>query len=225
MKKAFILLYFPIILFAQEASKTKKPWLIKLAPLAYLDIDNTLQFASEQMISPTWSIQEEFGYGNTQMSLSSNTYSNYKETYRARFEARHYKNYGYGEPIGNYWAFEGLFKQVNEEKSFTVGRECTNGWQCAYQETIDGIRAKQVLGGHVKFGRQIYIKSSGQNTRFVFDFYAGIGARNINIRNTSYEKRENDMFWEFRDYGFERRSGNYRSISGTMGLKIGYKLN
>jgi hypothetical protein len=224
MKKLLLLLFIPTFLNAQEAAK--KPVLIKFAPLSHIDFDNTIQLGSEQMLNKSWSIQEELGYGNIKMNVWGQDYyfeNKDKETYRAKLEVRKYKNYGYGMPIGNYWAIETFFKQVNKIDDVTIGRECSQTWNCAYQERIEGIRQKLVFGGHIKLGRQFYIKDSGQKTRFVLDFYMGVGLRYINIGNSNYDKRENDTIISNNGFtGFQRNVGSFGAISGAMGLKLGY---
>lgn len=196
-------------------------WVVKLAPLALFDIDNTIQFSLERLIGQHSAVQIELGYGGQGMNLwqssQNERYSN-RETWRGRAEWRYYFTKT-NQPRGRYVAVEGFYKQVNVRESGTVGVGCTNG-PCQYYQLFSSPLQKYVWGGHVKFGSQM--APIRDNNRLLLDVYVGLGFRR---RIVERFQPSGDSFY-YRSAGFslfDSFSGTpYTLISLSYGAKIGW---
>lgn len=168
--------------------------IIKLAPLSLLDQDATLQAGLEYRTGATTSVQAELGYGWKGLSLIEADLNRFAkaEVWRARSEVRFYngryrtnrrRNIAIKSnfPLGNYWAVEGLFKQINvlrqdnlysAEASSQTGSYVLIGTQ---QRPV----SRYVLGTHVKIGRQFafYDPLRRVFSRTLIDIYLGAGVR------------------------------------------------
>jgi len=210
---------------------------IKLAPLALVDQDATLQVGLEYRTGQRTSVQAEFGYGWKGLSLLEADLEDFEkaEVWRMRSEVRFYTNrYRTNRrkgiavkssfPLGNYWAIDGLAKQINiTKKDFE--------YQSIYSSTAPkfiGLMSisRYVLGTHIKIGRQFAFYDPHRRTfsRTLFDIYLGAGVRwaiNDVRRNSSSS------------IGMDCGCGPGRSFddtdeqwtpSLTAGLKVGFGL-
>ncbi|GAB3325901.1 hypothetical protein GCM10027299_24620 [Larkinella ripae] len=209
-------------------------WVIKVAPLALFDPDNTIQAGAERLLGgrrgrSRHAVQAEFGYGWKGMNLYPDRRDNYQkfETWRARAEWRRYsgryrssrKPHFAVPPIGRYFAIETFFKQLSILDETTIGRECENG-NCAYFERGTFPMYRTVWGMHAKFGRQ-YVFTMPSDNRFLLDFFVGLGFRNL----TPYRFTASaaDVF-QFTSSGFWRARYSGVIPSATLGIKLGYVL-
>ena len=210
-----------------QDSLQRKYFILKIAPLAMFDVDNTFQLATEHRLSGNrWTLSEEFGYGTGKANLWGNSFnstkSDFRENFRAKIEARRYKE----AFTGRYAAYELFYKQVNDRSSKSVGRECENG-SCNYFETVSYPINKYVIGLTAKLGYQIRIRNElKKNTNFVFDFYVGAGLRRIIINHHDTNQPGED----FRIYGnriFDNSGLGYSNARFNLphlalGIKLGY---
>ena len=199
-----------------------RPWVVKFAPLSLFDIDNTVQFGFERLVSQHSAVQLELGYGPQGMNLwqsSQNERYSDREIWRGRAEWRYYLDKT-NQPRGRYVALEGFYKQVNVRESGTVGVGCTTG-PCQYYQVFSSPLQKYVWGGHVKFGRQFALLA---NDRLLADFYLGLGFRR---RIIDRFQPDGDSFY-YRSAGltlFDSFSSiPYALISLSYGAKIGYSF-
>ncbi|MBC3786218.1 hypothetical protein [Spirosoma utsteinense] len=164
---------------------------IKFAPLSLLfDQDATLQGALEFRTGIRTAVQAEFGYGWRTLSPFDSDLKDFvdAEVWRGRAEVRFYTNrYRTNRrqgiairsdfPLGNYWAIDGLFKQIN-----VVDRDY------AYQPVFDSAApryhglartSRYALGSHLKIGRQFafYDPHNRLFSRTLIDIYIGAGVR------------------------------------------------
>ena len=197
------------------------PWVVKLAPLSLFDIDNTIQFGLERLVSQHGAVQVEFGYGwqglNLWQSSQNERYSN-REIWRGRVEWRHYLNKT-NQPRGRYMAVEGFYKQVNVRESGTVGVGCTAG-PCQYYQLFSSPLQKYVWGGHVKFGSQM-TPIRGKN-RLLLDMYVGLGFRRRMIER--FQPSGDSFYYRSAGYTlFDSFSGtSYTLISLSYGARLGW---
>ncbi|WP_165372226.1 hypothetical protein [Emticicia agri] len=214
----------------------KKHLALKLAPLAFLDIDNTFQFAIEHRLKGNrWTLSEEFGYGTAEANFWTaslgTTQSRFRENIRAKIEARRYRPTS--ALTGRYVAYELFYKQINDRSDRSIGRECESGL-CNYYEMVNYPINKYVVGISAKVGYQIRIRNElKKNTNFVFDFYVGAGLRRIMINHHDpSESLQSDMSNDFFYYndgllsnsGLGYRDRNYNIPHLALGLKIGYLI-
>lgn len=167
---------------------------IKFAPLSLLDQDATVQGGLEYRTGRRTSVQGEFGYGRKGLSPFNTDLDDFvrAEVWRVRSEVRFYNgryrtNRRQGMavrsdfPLGNYWAVEGFYKQINvlkqdnlysAEASSQTGSYVLIGTQ---QRPI----SRYVLGSHLKIGRQFafYDPQRRVFSRTLLDIYLGAGLR------------------------------------------------
>lgn len=205
-------------------------WVVKFAPLALFDPDNTIQFGVERLFGTRHTVQGEFGYGWKAINMYPARREDYEnfEVWRGRAEWRRYSGryrsfrrpHFAQVPIGRYFAIETFFKQFTARQTTAVGRECVDG-TCAYFEQGTFPIYRTVWGLHAKFGRQFVLTMPSDN-RFLLDFFIGFGFRNLSpfrfntasnddvIRSTGF------LFWNTQQGGLRP--------SATLGIKLGYVL-
>ncbi|WP_259016199.1 hypothetical protein [Emticicia fluvialis] len=230
--KQFILIllanmFFLNLSLAQD-SLQKKHLIVKFAPLAMFDVDNTFQMAAEHNLSgKRWTLSEEFGYGTGKANLWGNSFnsskSDFRENFRAKIEARKYKE----AFTGRYAAYELFYKQINDRYSKNVARECENG-ACNYYETVSYPVNKFVVGLTAKIGYQLRIRDEfKKNTKFVFDFYVGAGIRRI-IINHHDNSGPGEDYWNygrkslFDNSGLGYKDARFNIPHLALGFKLGY---
>ncbi|MFN3489616.1 MAG: hypothetical protein ACK4YV_10805, partial [Emticicia sp.] len=151
-------------------------------------------------------------------------YGNNREHFRLKIEARRYKKANL-DMAGFYTAYELFFKQVNDHISRNVGRECESG-PCAYFENLDYPVSKYVVGGTAKIGYQHRFKNEDKKkTKFVFDFYVGLGLRRIMIDHKIDGAATQNNSWFFNDAwfgGFGWKDNAYNIPHGSLGIRFGY---
>lgn len=205
-------------------------WVVKFAPLALFDPDNTIQFGAERLLGGKHAVQAEFGYGWQAINLYPYRRDDYDafEIWRGRLEWRRYSGryrssrrpHYATPPIGRYFAVETFFKQLTVLETTAVGRECEDG-TCAYFERGTFPMYRTVWGAHFKLGRQFVLSMPGEN-RLLLDFFMGLGFRSIapfrfqNAGNDDVIRSDGFDVWGFNQKGLR--------LSGTLGLKLGYVL-
>ncbi len=200
---------------------------LKWAPLSFfLDPDATLQAALEYRTSPRWAVQGELGYGWRGLGVVPNDPSyDDKQTWRVRAEIRHYtgrfrtnKRKGIALksdfPLGNYLAFEALYKQVDVREQWTEVNAVSR---------TSSLR-KTTLGGRFKVGRQIALTDRAHQgqTRLLVDIFTGIGFRWATLRN---EKLTDPKYQGRCGCGFyDRFEADGLLPDVVLGLKLGFGL-
>jgi len=199
MRLLILLLWLPGWVWAQRAGtdslRLGGKTVVKLAPLALIDPDATIQFGLERRLGPRRSVQAEAGYGWSGLQVLEGDLSDYRRSlYRFRTELRYYtgryrtnRRKGIAVrtdfPLGNYWGPELLVKQINFGRNESIwefsgyspdGRANYRTRELGFVE-----RSRLVLGGHLKMGRQIafYNTEKATYSRVLLDLYVGIGAR------------------------------------------------
>lgn len=182
---------------AQDSTITlRRPYRVvfKLAPLALLDQDATVQAGLEYRTGRRTSVQGEVGYGWKGLSVFTADLDQFTdaEVWRARGEVRFYSGrYRTNQrkgiawrsryPLGNYWAVEGLYKQINVFKQDNIYSRESSSQTGTYAIIGTSQRpiSRYVLGGHLKIGRQFssYEPQRRVFTRTLFDIYVGAGVR------------------------------------------------
>lgn len=229
---AFFIAFFGVLSIDSDAqdSLNKAHLILKIAPLTMFDIDNTFEFAAEHRLgqSKRWTLSEQLGYGAGVANLwgENNDFGPAREHYRVKVEARRYDKKA-SNMAGGYLAYELFYKQVNDELNRSVGRECDGG-PCAYFENLDYPVSKYVVGATIKVGYQARLKNEDKKkTKFVFDFYVGLGVRRIMIdhkidgaatQNNSWFG--NDGSFPFGGFGYADRA--YNIPHGSLGIRLGY---
>jgi hypothetical protein len=218
------------ISYAQD-SLTNKHLILKIAPLAMFDIDNTFEFAAEHRLSKNnrWTLSEQLGYGAGVANVwkqEDTNYGNFREHYRAKLEARRYKEAN-PDMTGFYTAYEVFYKQVNDKLNRYVGRDCENG-PCAYSENLNYAVSKYVVGATAKIGYQHRFKNEvKKNTNFVFDFYVGLGIRRVMIDHKADNVQNNSNWFFFNEGGlgsFGSKDRSYNVPHASFGIRFGYIL-
>ena len=205
-------------------------WVVKFAPLALFDPDNTIQFGVERLFGTRHTVQGEFGYGWRAINMYPDRRDDYEnfEVWRGRAEWRRYSGryrsyrrpHYATPPIGRYFALETFFKQLTVLENTTVGRECVDG-TCAYFERGTFPLYRTVWGIHCKFGRQFVLTMPGDN-RLLLDFFFGMGFRNLTPYR--FNNSTNEDVIRSTGFGFlDSRQGGLRP-SATIGIKLGYVL-
>lgn len=161
---------------------------VKFAPLSLLDQDATVQGGLEYQTGAKTSVQGEFGHGRKGLSPFDTDLKDFAkaEVWRGRAEIRFYSgryrtNSRQGIavrsnfPLGNYWAIDGLFKQINVLKQENM--------YSPEPYTLVGTRqvpiSRYVWGAHLKMGRQFafYDPYKRLFSRTLVDIYIGAGVR------------------------------------------------
>jgi hypothetical protein len=227
--KTSIIIAFIIALntvsYAQD-SLTKNHLILKIAPLTIFDFDNTFEFAVEHRLGKQnrWTLSEQLGYGAGVANVWEENFGNSREHFRAKMEARRYKKAN-GEMAGFYTAYELIFKQVNDNISRSVGRECESG-PCTYFEDLNYPVSKYVVGTTAKIGYQHRFKDgNNKNTKFMFDFYVGLGLRRVMIDHKIDGAAIQNNSWFFNEAwfgGFGYADRAYNIPHGSFGIRFGY---
>lgn len=229
---AFFIAFFGVLSIGSHAqdSLNKAHLILKIAPLTMFDIDNTFEFAAEHRLgqSKRWTLSEQLGYGAGVANLwgENNDFGPAREHYRVKVEARRYDKKA-SNMAGGYLAYELFYKQVNDELNRSVGRECDGG-PCAYFENLDYPVSKYVVGATIKVGYQARLRNEDKKkTKFVFDFYVGLGVRRIMIDHKIDGAATQNNLWfgndgsfPFGGFGYADRA--YNIPHGSLGIRLGY---
>jgi len=192
----------------RSADTFVEKWVIKFAPYSLADIDGTVQGAVEYVINPSFSIQQELGYGRFAFWAVDNQPRIPRTVFRARTELRWYLSRYEQNPEGFYLALEAFYKYV----SMARDEEVNMG---SYFQKLEYQRIKNVVGGHFKVGWQVRLSD-----RWLIDLYTGVGVRAIYIDTPGRPA----SIWSTRRLFGERPPGTYVLPSLAMGLKVGYIL-
>lgn len=182
---------------AQDSTiRLQRPYraVFKLAPLSLLDQDATVQAGLEYRTGSRTSVQGEFGYGKRGLSPFRSDLNDFvsAEIWRGRTEVRFYTNryrtnrrqgiaVRSNAPLGNYWAIEGLYKQINLIRQDNVYSAEASSQSGSY--VLIGTRqrpiSRYVLGSHLKIGRQFAFYDPYRRvfSRTLIDIYIGAGVR------------------------------------------------
>lgn len=240
---AFILL--PLATLGQDSTialRRAPRAIIKFAPLSLLDQDATVQGGLEYRTGVRTSVQGEFGYGRKGLSLLHADLDRFvnAEVWRGRAEVRFYNNrYRTNRrqniairsdfPLGNYWAIEGLYKQINLiDQVNTYSAEvssATGGYVLSGSQRV--LISRYVLGMHVKIGRQFAFYDPYRRvfSRTLIDIYIGAGVREA--RNEVSSRPFNPFPTCGCGIGIGRSLTNEGTVilpSITAGLKLGFAL-
>lgn len=183
-------------------------WIVKWAPYSILDPDATIQGGFEYKINSRLGFQQEIGFGKfSYWQTESDDETRYlpKTVIRLRTELRRYFSKQERNPEGGYWAVEAFYKYTSQPHE----AEANMGM---YFQQVEYRRIKNVFGLHAKVGIQVRAGS-----RFLFDFYGGLGFRVIDIQTPGWDEGRG---W----FVFSRGSGTYNAPSMSMGGKIGYAI-
>jgi len=164
--------------YAQERqSAIRKNVIIKFAPLALFDTDNTFQAGIEIPVRNTkFSIQQDFGYGHASFNIwyKDRDVRPEKTILKSRTQLRYYF---YQKPaLQMYVAGEYLYKRVIQFDNQWVGMECGSGG-CNFFENKDVKLGRLVNAIHAKLGWQFYFTN-----RTTIDLFTGFGIRSRNLR-------------------------------------------
>lgn len=210
-------------------------FILKLAPLSLLDPDATVQAGLEYRTGHRTSVQAELGYGGRNLSLLDNELKKFvaAEVWRGRAEIRFYSgryrtNHKKGvtirshAPLGNYWAIEGLFKQINVQKAAQLGRIDVIPPIPIEISGPQFIR-RYIVGTHIKFGRQFafYDPQRRLFSRTLLDIYWGFGARLITNQGANPTTDESCGCGVGRSF---TSRGTSIAPSLSAGLKLGFAL-
>lgn len=209
--------------------------ILKLAPLSLLDQDATIQAGLEYKINARRSVQVEAGYGWKGLSAFEADIEHYDkaEVWRVRSEMRFYtsryrtnRRRGIAVrsnfPLGNYWAIDGLFKQINVADRAI---EPTDLYSSKADPYLGLVSSRYVLGTHLKIGRQwaFYDPLKRNFSRMLLDIYLGAGARwAMNVVRSHPAATVYDC-----GCGIGRSftdKGSQVTPSITAGLKVGFAL-
>ena len=197
--------------------------ILKIAPLALFDLDNTVQAGVEVPLkNPAWTLQQEVGYGHSAFNLwffERQEHPN-RETWRSRSQIRYY--FRKRNQKSAYIAGEYLFKKNSEAKFESVGYECVGSQfnqQCAYFKNQKTHLGRFVSAFHLKWGGQIVISE-----RWLLDMYLGAGIRALNVRYLNKYKPSVGNEFVFFDFRTDV-PGRYRPTpSFSFGVNLGYRL-
>lgn len=242
MKQVYLLLCLQLIAFSvlgQDSTialRQAPRAILKFAPLSLFDQDATVQAGVEYRISRLKSVQAEFGYGWKGLSVFTSDLDDFvkAEVWRFRAESRFYTSrYRTNRrrelsvrsnfPLGNYWAIEGLGKQINITRR-------NYEYQSVYSSSAPryiGLAniSRYVLGSHVKIGRQFafYDPLNRRFSRTLLDIYFGAGVRWVmnGSRQSGLGTPDECGCGVGRSFN---KDGSQWAPSLTAGLKIGFAL-
>jgi hypothetical protein len=163
-----------------NAETAKEHVIIKFAPLALFDFDNTVQFGVEVPLGKSgMSLQQDLGYGHSSFNIMYGTELDrpQKEIYKSRTQLRYY--YMERRRVKAYVAGEVLLKKVIYAENKWVGMECDQPWgNCAFFENKYVKTGRTVGAAHAKLGWQFYFSN-----RMALDLFTGIGFRHISVKS------------------------------------------
>lgn len=201
--------------------ETKDLVILKFVPLAFFDIDNTVQLGVEVPLKDRrFTIHQELGYGH---SVFNPWYINWdnelnKQTFRSRSQFRFYfHEWGAGRM---YVAVEYLHKRVTAQQQMWAGVNCDgNQAGCDYHELRDVKGSKIINALHTKVGWHFYL-----GNRITLDLYVGGGLR-LKSYNTTPDNVGRVQFGKygwFDDLDFWEDHVLYPSL--TTGFQLGIPL-
>jgi hypothetical protein len=210
-------------------------FILKLAPLSLLDQDATVQAGLEYLTGQRTAVQAEVGYGWQKLPVLGSDLRRFAaaEVWRGRAEVRFYSGryrtsakrriaIRSHAPLGNYWAIEGLFKQINVQKAAQLGWIDVNP---PIPTDITGPQfvRRYIVGAHIKFGRQFafYDPQRRLFSRTLLDIYWGFGARLITNQGASPTTDESCGCGIGRSF---TSRGTSIAPSLSLGLKLGFAL-
>ena len=220
-----------------EAQKQKrvlfghKPSLnIKFSPLNMLEAYyHTLEGAIEYKFHPKYSLQFQFGYGNSDITFHNRLYREIDEaefeTFRSRIEFRKYTNLKYinnlwslrsGKAHFTYWAVELMWRNTIFYDNNLVGQNCRSGF-CDYQEVAFFRRVKNIGVVNFKLGNQQF-----WGKHLFIDYYLGAGLRFIDV---AAPDEDPNAFMETRQLVDPREPKKLILPGFALGIKLGYSIN
>lgn len=219
---------FCLSVYGQERRPART--IIKWAPLALMDQDATLEFGLEHRLRSRQSVQVMAGYGWKGLSLPESDLERKKgaEVWRARAEYRWYTGRFRTNkrkeievrtdfPLGNYWALEGLFKQINMQEEWVSSRPTS-------AERLSATNRQFTYALHGKAGRQIALTArERQRNALLLDVYVGIGfrANYMDNRAARLDPQYNQTPTMFQRFTYE---GWNILPSLTAGVRLGFSL-
>lgn len=245
MKVILLLLMSMLLTEAGQAQDTvstnnglSRKVVIKLAPLALINPDPTVQGAVEIRTGPKQSWLGEFGYSRFRSAYGGDNQFTHREFWRARTEYRWYNRQGrrhrrnwvtrhYQAPVGSYWAAEGLFKQINVLDENTTGHDYSPSLGYAYYEKLQVPVSRFVGAAYGKLGRQVLIpRADGKPSHFLIDISFGLGIRYIKVVRYGIPVADEGMAHPV-EMGFDNRFNEAFSKfvpDVTIGFKVGYSF-
>ena len=221
-----ILIFFNHAVFAQNDSLQIEKYRIalKVAPVALADpYYPALQIGMEVNLPKRWSIQGEFGYIVKESGLAffdDLVFPHDRKGFKLRGETRFYtkrkKRRKHRRPhYFNAYNMEGPYIALEYFHATAQSTEYETFVDENYVYCREAFIAKRsVNGGHLKFGQQII------ENGILFDFFFGIGTKNLNITHT--DRQCNGYMDEFIFSFGNHDEGNYPLLNLTMSIKLGY---
>ena len=240
--RTVLLIVFTLLLsysaWGQDTTSTSQlptKMVLKLAPLALIELDPMAQLGVEYRIAKRHSLQAEAGYGWAGLGFSvwGSDYT-HQDSWRVRTELRKYsgrfqtnkrKNIHVRTdyPLGNYWALELFWKEFQVLKSWNElvldekGSVIGNG--PARQSPI----RKTVYGINIKLGRQFPLtrRNEREQARVLMDVYVGVGLRAAQV---VHSVKGGTPGYSYRPSWLDRFvAHDWRGLPGfTAGIKLGY---
>ncbi|TDE17246.1 DUF3575 domain-containing protein [Dyadobacter psychrotolerans] len=214
-----ISLYFSLPGLAQTyVRQNANNVIVKFAPLAMFDIDNTFQAGIEIPINTRWTVQQDFGYGHANFNLwyiDRNERPD-KTTWKSRTQIRYY--FYQKNRFAAYLAGEYLYKRVVTQQTQWVGVDCGTGG-CNYFENKNVKLARLANGMHVKAGWQFYFSN-----RTTIDLFTGFGLRNRQLRILTPNVDRADFGDDFGIFSNNTPGSSILLPSVAVGFHIGIML-
>lgn len=208
---------------------------LKFSPLALIEFDPMLQAGIEYRISNRKSLQAEVGYGWAGLGTSvwSSSYQ-HGDSWRARTELRKYsgrfqtnkrKNIQVktSYPLGNYWALELFWKEIQVIKNWKEVMIDEKGNAIGEGPDRQSPIRKTIYGVNLKLGRQFPLSRRNDKaaSRVLMDVYVGTGVRASQVVHSADQAMPG---YAYRPSWFDRFiAHDWRGLPGfTAGIKIGY---
>ena len=213
------------VLFGQKSSLN-----IKISPQNMLEaFYHTLEGAIEYKFHSKYSLQLQFGYGNSDITFHRSLYRDIDEsefeTFRVRVEFRKYTDIQYVINLWNlkknknnfpYWAIELMGRNTTFFDNDLVGQNCRDGF-CDFQEVQFFRRVKHVGVVNFKLGNQQFF-----GKRFFIDYYLGAGLRYIHVVAPDEDE---EAFMATRQLVDPREPKKLILPGFALGIKLGYSIN
>lgn len=212
---------FSTLLHAQENSTGVYPqWGLRTLPSSFLDIDAGLMLGVNYRWSQSFSasIEPTWIFFNA-LVTPDNSRRVYPSGIKIRADLRwHFR----GEILGmdGYLAPDFHFKSIQTKRLGEFGINCQNG-SCAYFQSAYYKEIKQEIGGFLKMGA---LKSISQNRRWLLEFYAGIGVKQMKFRETGLPTGGSFLFPPERLFPESIFTGDDRNSFSMPMLPGGIKL-
>lgn len=221
LQAAFLLTYFTIPALSQEEKEIDRKEAAKITvpnatlkfniPVLIIDPKHAFFVSTDTRLGNNWSLDMGVGYFfylNDRAIYKDESFSGV----RGRVGIKYY--YLFGRRLAPYIGLEGMLNRFNIKEYEQVCR-----FGCQYWENLIVDKEVKASGISTRTGLQIFL---GEKKRFMFDVYAGLGYKFVEVDENIPADAENFDRLNFFESLYDSGEGDYHVPNIILGIHFGY---